>query len=388
MAYLDYNATTPPDRQVIDAMIPALEEKFGNPSSENHDTGRMAADLVDIARGFVAEIVGMKPADVIFTSGATEANNMAFFGLSANSEKPLNILVCATEHKSVLEPCRLLARQSATVKEISVMPDGTINLDVLEKEISPDTDIVSVMAANSETGVIHPISKVVELAHKYDVLVHCDATQAIGKIPFDAEELDIDFVTFSSHKIYGPKGCGALVAARDARKRLQGILYGGGQENNMRSGTLNVPGIVGFGKACEIASHRQETDYSSQQSLRDEFEAKITKSVPDITVNGKNAERLPNTSNIRIHGALADAIIVNAMEIEIATGSACTSATMEPSHVLTAMGLNTDEANESIRVSIGRQTTQNDIDIAVESIAKAVQFVRGKEAEIMEGVSR
>ncbi len=383
MAYLDYNSTTPVDESVLESMIPVFTKNFGNPSSENHNTGNIAADLVEDARTHVADIVGMRPADVIFTSGATEANNMIFFGLSINKESPLRVLVGSTEHKSVLEPCRLLSEKEANVRKIPVNKDGIIDLSMLEKELfNGGIDIVSVMAANSETGVIQPIKEIAQRAHAYNALVHCDATQAIGKIPFNAEDLDIDMVTFSSHKIYGPKGCGALVATRHARKQMQGILYGGGQEKNMRSGTLNVPGIVGFGKACEIASVKGLGDSPRQKQLRDNFEKKITDSISDVSINGKNADRIPNTSSIRINGALADAVIVNAPEIEIATGSACSSAAMEPSHVLTAMGLNTDEANESIRISIGRHTTQQDIDVAVNSIVNAVQYVRGKEAEV------
>ena len=243
-------------------------------------------------------------------------------------------------------------------------------------------DIVSVMAANSETGVIQPIRDIADRAHAYGALVHCDATQIIGKIPFDAQELGVDFVTFSSHKIYGPKGCGALVATRHARKQILAMLYGGGQENGMRSGTLNVTGIVGFGKACEIAAKEGLADCPRQEKLRDYFEGSMMRLISDVAVNGKNADRIPNTSNVRISDTIAEAVIVNAPKVEIATGSACSSAAIEPSHVLTAMGLSTDEANASIRISIGRQTTQQDIDVAIDAIAKAVQYVRGKEAEI------
>ena len=380
MPYLDYNSTTPTDQKVLDSMIPVFTENFGNPSSANHDTGRTAADLTNDARKSVADIVNMRPADVIFTSGATEANNMVFFGLSINHQRSINILVGATEHKSVLEPCEFLAKRGTTMKKIPVKEDGTLNLVALDEALSHgNIDIISVMAANSETGVIHPIKEIVQRAHAYNVLVHCDATQAIGKIPFDAESLDIDFVTFSSHKIYGPKGSGALVATRQARKQIQGMLYGGGQENNMRSGTLNVPSIVGFGKACQIASNRMESDATLQQSIRDNFEERITKVISDVTINGKSARRLPNTSNIRIKGALADAVILHAKQIEISTGSACSSSAIEPSHVLVAMGLNADEANQCIRISIGRQTTQQDMDIAINEIVKSVQYVRGKE---------
>lgn len=386
--YLDYNATTPTDQRVINAMIPTFNDMFGNPSSENHDTGRMARSLVDEARRAIGGIVGRKASDVIFTSGATEANNLVFYGYSINSKKPLRILVGSTEHKSVLEPCRFLSEHGASVKKIPVNGDGTLDLDFLNRELTRDgADIVSVMAANSETGVINPIKEIAQLTHKHDALIHCDATQAIGKIPFNAEELDVDILTFSSHKIYGPKGVGALVATRYARNQIRPILYGGGQENNMRSGTLNVSGIVGFGKACEIASDEGLADSTRQEKLRNYFEEHLIDRISDATINGKNCKRLPNTSSVRIKNALADAVIVNASEIEIATGSACSSAAMEPSHVLVAMGFDTDAANESIRISIGRQTTQQDIDVAINAIDKAVEYVRKTEAKIVGGVN-
>ncbi len=387
--YLDYNSTTPTDPLVVKSMIPVFEKQFGNPSSASHATGRNAKDLVDEARRSVADLVGMGPADVIFTSGATEANNMVLHGLSLNKQKPPCILVGATEHKSVLEPCNALSKQGAIIKTIPVGYNGTIDIRKLDKMLADNNvDLISVMVANSETGVINPIQLVVKHAHEFDVLVHCDATQAIGKIPFNMQEFEIDMVTFSSHKIYGPKGCGALVATRDARKQLQGIFQGGGQENNMRSGTLNVPGIVGFGVACEIVMNQLLSDIKFQKHLRNYFEEKIHELIPHIKVNGKESDRLPNTSNIRLIGALADAIIANAPEIEISTGSACTSFAMEPSHVLTAMGLNTDQANECIRISIGRNTTQQDMDIALDAIVRAAEFVREKESKVIEGMTK
>ena len=385
MPYLDYNATTPVDKRVIESMIPIFDQNFGNPSSHNHDTGRIANQIVEDARKSVAQIVGMKSSDVIFTSGATEANNMIFYCLSRSKRKPLHILVGATEHKSVLEPCRFLSEQGAKVKIIPVTSEGVIDLNSLEDTLSKENfDVVSVMAANSETGVIHPIKKVVQIAHTHSALVHCDATQAIGKIPFDANQLDLDMITFSSHKIYGPKGIGALVATRYARKQMKAVWYGGEQENNLRSGTLNVPGIVGFGKACEIAYEEGLQNSSKQAQLRDDFENKIIQSISNITIHGKNAPRIPNTSNIQIADAIADAVIVNAPTIEISTGSACASSALEPSHVLVAMGLDSDHANQSIRVSIGRQTTQHDIDVAVDAITKSVQYIRAKESDMRE----
>ena len=358
-------------------MLPVFSETFGNPSSVQHGTGRQAEGIVDEARKKVADAAGMRASDVIFTSGATEANNLAITGL--NTGHVNRILVGATEHKSVLQPCHMLSESGHTVSVIPVHHDGTVDLDVLEGTMKQGADMVSISVANSETGVIQPVKKISELVHKHDILFHCDATQAIGKIPFDANNYSIDMITLSSHKIYGPKGCGALVANRDARKRLTAIIHGGGQENDMRSGTQNVPAIAGFGEACRIAMSDGLSDASRQRLLRDAFEKKIVETIPDISINGIGAKRLPNTSNVRLHGALADAVMNRTGTIEISSGSACISNTMEPSHVLLAMGLDRTAADESIRMSVGRHTTMQDIDIAVSEIAKAVKFVRGIE---------
>ena len=377
--YLDYNSTTPVDPRVLDVMMPVFSDMFGNPSSVQHGTGRKAESIVDDARKKVADAVGMRASDVIFTSGATEANNLAITGL--NTGHTNKILVGATEHKSVLQPCHMLSEAGHTVSVIPVHHDGTVDLDVLENAMKQGADMVSMTAANSETGVIHPIKEITELAQKYNVLLHCDATQAIGKIPFNVNNYAIDMITLSSHKIYGPKGCGALVANRDARKRLTAIIHGGGQENDMRSGTQNVPAIAGFGEACRIAMSDGLSDAPRQCGLRDAFEKKMSKTIQNISINGAGAKRLSNTSNIRLHGALADAVMNRLSAIEISTGSACSSNTMEPSHVLLTMGLDRTAADESIRVSLGRHTTMSDIDTAVSDITQAVKFVRGIEVE-------
>ena len=382
MTYLDYNATTPVDPTIIDSMMPFFAGMFGNPSSTHHDAGRTASHAVDEARRQVADSVGMNPNDMIFTSGATEANNLALAGLRRGIGRHIKILAGATEHKSVLETCRALTENGSTFEIVPVNPDGTLNLESLESSLSDDTDVVSVMAANSETGVIHPIGTAVKIAHEHGALFHCDATQAIGRIPFDAGSLDIDMVTFSSHKIYGPKGCGALVATREARKKISGIMHGGGQERDMRSGTLNVPAIVGFGEACRIAASKGIVDSPRQRSLRDYFEKRLANMIPDVSVNGAGADRLPNTSSIRVRGALADAVIAKLNSIEVSSGSACSSSTMAPSHVLVAMGLDRTAADESIRVSIGRPTTTGDVELAVSDMAQAATLIRSIEAKL------
>ena len=383
MVYLDYNATTPVDSRVIDVMMPLLAEGFGNPSS-SHKSGRLAAQVVEESRRNVAEAVGMGKSDVIFTSGATEANNLALTGLQKGLGRVINTLTGATEHKSVLQTCSSLYNDGSKFRTIPVHPDGTIDLDSMESimDDSNNVDVVSVMAANSETGVVHPIKEVARIAHQHDALFHCDATQAIGKIPFDAYKIGIDMVTLSSHKIYGPKGCGALVATRDARRRIAAILHGGGQERDMRSGTLNVPAITGFGEACRIAITDGLADASRQRFLRDEFERIISTAIPHTSINGAGSERIPNTSNVRLHGVLADAVMVRVQSIEISTGSACSSNIMEPSHVLIAMGLDRTAADESIRVSVGRNTTMTDIESAISEIVRTVESIRTIESRL------
>ncbi|MBI1657660.1 MAG: cysteine desulfurase [Thaumarchaeota archaeon] len=379
MAYLDYNATTPVDRRVLETMMPLFAERFGNPSS-GHGSGRTAAQAVEEAREKVADAVGMGASDVVFTSGATEANNLALTGLRSGLGRTIRILAGATEHKSVLQTCATLADAGSKFKTIPVHPDGTVDIGALECMMSNgDIDVVSVMAANSETGVIHPVEEVACIVHDHGALFHCDATQAIGKIPFDGGKIGADMVTLSSHKIYGPKGCGALVATRESRRRIAAIIYGGGQERDMRSGTPNVPAIAGFGEACSIAATDGLADIPRQRHLRDEFESRLLETVPDVSVNGSGVERLSNTSNIRLCGALADAVMARIPSVEISTGSACSSNTMEPSHVLLAMGLDRTAADESVRISVGRETTATDIKSAVLEIAGAVESIRAIE---------
>lgn len=377
MVYLDYNATTPVDKRVMDVMMPLFAEDFGNPSS-SHESGRVAAQVVEEARRKVADAVGMGASDVIFTSGATEANNLAITGLQRGLGRKISILAGATEHKSVLQTCVSLCDDGSKFSTVPVNSDGIIDIRSLESimDDNSNVDIVSVMAANSETGVVHPLKEVASIAHRHNALFHCDATQAIGKIPFDAYKIGADMVTLSSHKIYGPKGCGALVAIREARKHITPMLHGGGQERDMRSGTLNVPAIAGFGEACRIAMTDGLSDAPRQRLLRDRFEHLISNTIPDTSINGVGAERIPNTSNIRLQGALADAVINRIPSIEISTGSACSSNIMEPSHVLIAMGLDRAAADESIRVSVGRNTTITDIEMAISEITGATKAIR------------
>ena len=382
MIYLDYNSTTPIDPRVLDVINQTYEKNFGNPSS-THSTGMYAKDLIEQSRTHVADLINADAHDVVFTSGATEANNMVVSWLASDAGNK-RMLYGAAEHKSVIQPCIYMAeRFGLKVSSIPVTRDGIIDMQTYKEILEEShTDIVSVMAVNSETGVINPIKEIAKIAREHGAVFHCDATQAVGRIPFDMEELGIDIVTMSSHKIYGPKGVGALVASRGIRKQIMPLIHGGGQENNLRSGTENVPGIVGFAKACYIAKGEGVADSARQKLLRDRLERDLKSSLGRVTINGGDSGRIPNTTNVRITGALADAVMVNTQKVEISTGSACSSSTMEPSHVLVAMGLSRDEADESIRISVGRPTTEEDIDEAIPDIIQAVNYVRSKEAEI------
>ena len=371
MAYLDYNSTTPPDDRVLHAMN-AAQDMFGNPSS-NHSTGKAAANLMEESRGSVADAVDMSEQDVIFTSGATEANNLALAGLATGGR--LRMLVGATEHESVMQACRALERVGHGCAIMPVNGDGTVDLGELESRMSHGVDVVSLMAANSETGVLHPWDEIAALATKHGALFHCDATQAVGKVPFDAGQSGIDMVTFSSHKIYGPKGCGALVATRHARKKIGAIIHGGGQEKGLRSGTPNVQGIAGFGEACRLVPELID-DSKRQEKLRDRFEKDLAGTAPGVSVNGAGAMRLPNTSNVRMKGVLSDALVSRLPSMEISTGSACSSDNPMPSRVLLAMGLDDTAASESFRISLGCQTTQRDVETAVTEIAYVASEIR------------
>ena len=384
MVYLDYNATTPVDQRVVDAMNKMHTEHFGNPSSI-HDEGTYASAMLDEAREKLALLVRCNAADVIFTSGATEANNLILSSFGRSLRHDCRILYGATEHKSVITPCQSMAMQNLIdAKPIPVNSNGIIDPDVLSEVLQRyPADLVSVMMANSETGVINPIKKIAKIVHDAGAYLHCDITQAVGKIPVSIRNLGIDAATCSSHKIYGPKGCGALIATRSVRRTLYPLILGGGQERDIRSGTQNVPAIVGFAKACEIALTEQAEISEKVMFLRDVFENKIQKAIKNVTVNGKNAERLPNTSNIRIKGALADAMLSSTKNICVSSGSACSSSTMEPSHVLVAMGLDRTAADECIRISVGKQNTLKDIEKAVDEIAAAVKFVRDLDSRYM-----
>jgi len=375
--YLDYNGSAPLDPRVLEAMMPALAEGVGNASSV-HGFGRSQAAAVGEARDQVAALVGGRPGGVVFTAGATEANNLALQGVVDGEDGSRSrVLVSAVEHASVLEPARWLAGQGlAKVDLVPVTPGGFVDPDVLGSMMGPDVLLVSVMAANSETGVLNAVAEIAERVHAYGGLFHCDVTQLVGRMGFDLDTVGADLVSLSGHKICGPGGVGALVGTRRGLRGLRPLIHGGGHERGLRSGSINVGGVVGFGAAARIAFEERNVEADRVSRLRDRLVRGLGQHIPDVHQNGDLSRRLPNTTSVRFVGADADAVLVNMEPVAVSTGSACSSGSVEPSGVLLAMGLGRDAAFESIRFSLGRFTTSEDIDVAVQKTVTAVSYVR------------
>ncbi len=373
--YMDYNATTPLDKRVLEAMMPYLTEHFGNSASRSHAYGWKAAEAIDTARQQVADLLGCTTKEIIFTSGATEAVNLAMKGVfEAFSQKGNHIVTVKTEHKAVLDTCQHLEKLGADVTYLDVDSEGNISLENLEKAIKKETILISVMAANNETGVIYPIKQIAKIAHRNGVLFHSDATQAVGKIPLNVLEDDIDLLNFSGHKLYGPKGVGALYI----RKKLNIVAQqdGGKHERGMRSGTLNVTGIVGLGEAAEICQNSMSEEAEHLSILRNKLENGILEKLPFAKINGNIAQRLPNTTNISFGKIDGEQLLMNLNEIAVSNGSACNSASTEPSYVLKSMGLDDESAYSSVRFSLGRKTQESDIDLAIEHVVKVVEKMK------------
>ncbi|MDT8898276.1 cysteine desulfurase family protein [Thermanaerothrix sp. 4228-RoL] len=368
--YLDYNATTPCDPRVVQAMLPYFTEIYGNPANGLHVLGRKAALAVETARERVANLINAQPSEIFFTSGATESNHLAILGTAEYAPVTRRkILTCAIEHKAVLAPCKRLAERGFEVVILPVDENGIVRFSDLEKALDENTFLVSIQSANNEIGTLQPISKIASIAHHYGALVHTDAAQAAGKIPVDVNEWEVDLLSLSAHKMYGPKGIGALYVRGGKRKiPIRPMLEGGGQESGLRAGTLNVPGIVGFGAACEIAIAEMPKESARMQSLRDELEKDLLKNIPNLRINARAAPRLPNTSSLTFEGEEADALLARLPQLMMSTGSACNTGALEPSHVLLAIGLTRQQASSSIRISIGRMTTENDIQVITEQI--------------------
>jgi cysteine desulfurase len=383
---LDHNATTAPDPRVVDVVAETMVSASGNPSSQ-HGLGHLARRVVDLAREQIAAALGASPREVLFTSGATEANNLALLGVWAAADTHgatstrNTVIVGATEHPAVLEPARALARMhGATVVEAPVHPNGTLDLDVYVDLVTDQTLLVSVMLANNETGVLHPVARAAEIAHAQGALIHTDATQAPGRIPVDLVDLGVDLMSVSGHKMHGPRGVGALLF--DAYARVPGgaslfapLIHGGAQERGLRPGTYNTPGIAGFGVAATLVGERlaQSADLAFR---RDAFEAALVERIIDVTVNGASAPRLPNTTNVRFVGADAEAVLAGTPEVACSTGSACSSGIPHVSHVLTVMGLEDSAARECVRFSLSAATSHAELDYAVGHVADTVTHVR------------
>lgn len=379
MTYLDYNATTPVDPAVLDAMLPYFREHFGNAASRTHVYGWQAADAVAQARDQVARLLGVSEKDIVFTSGATESVNLALKGVfEARRSTAGHIITVETEHKAVLDTCEHLSRLGADVTYLQPGSDGLIDPAQVEAALRPDTLLVSVMIANNETGVIQPIDAIAQLVQERGILFHTDATQAVGKLPLNLSDGLIDLLSLSGHKLYGPKGIGALVVRKQVKLTAQ--QDGGRHERGRRSGTLNVPGIVGLGKAAELCHQHLMTEAIRLCALRDKLEQGILSRVPGTAVNGNTTRRLPNTANISFANVDGEHLLDSLSELAASNGSACTSATTEPSYVLKAMGLSDDLAYASVRFSLGRFTTDDQIDQAVQHTIDTVAQLRGQYA--------
>ncbi|RBQ09117.1 IscS subfamily cysteine desulfurase [Pedobacter miscanthi] len=375
--YLDNNATTPLDPRVLEAMLPYFTEKFGNAASRNHAFGWVAEEGVDYAREQVAKLIGCTEKEIIFTSGATEADNLAIKGVfEMYKEKGNHIITAVTEHKAVLDTCKHLEKNGARVTYLGVKEDGLIDLAELEAAMTPETILVSIMYGNNEIGVIQPVKEIAAIAHKHGALFMTDATQAVGKIPVDVNADGIDLMAFSAHKMYGPKGVGVLyVRRKNPRVKVTAQMDGGGHERGMRSGTLNVPGIVGLGKACELCRLEMESESARLSALRDKLETTLNK-MEESYVNGNTQHRLPHVANISFKYVEGEGLMMAMSDLAVSSGSACTSASLEPSYVLKSLGLSDDLAHSSIRYGLGRFTTEEEIDQAIEVTQKAVNHLR------------
>ncbi|MBK7936144.1 MAG: IscS subfamily cysteine desulfurase [Lewinellaceae bacterium] len=378
LIYLDNNATTPCDPRVVDAMVPYFYEKHGNAASRSHQYGWEAEDAVDYAREQIAALLDVEDKEIIFTSGATESNNLALKGVfEMYARKGNHIITLETEHKAILDTCKHLEKAGAEITFLKVKEDGLVDLAELEAAIKPTTILVSVMWANNETGVIQPMKEIAQLCEKHGVLFHSDATQAVGKIPTHPRETGVHLMSFSAHKMYGPKGVGALyVSRKNPRVKVTAQIDGGGHERGMRSGTLNVPGIVGFGKAAEIAKNEMQQDAERVSRLRDKLQNALIQ-LEETKINGNIDSRMPHVTNISFKHVEGEGLMMTFNQhIAVSSGSACTSASLEPSYVLVAMGLGDDLAHSSIRFSLGRFTTEEDVDFAVKAVSEGVNHMR------------
>jgi cysteine desulfurase len=375
--YLDHHATTPVDPRVLNAMLPFFGLNFGNAASRAHSFGWAAEKAVEHARKRVAHLAGAQPREIVFTSGSTESNNLAIKGAAEANPARNHFITVATEHRAVLDPLRHLERQGSRVTVLTPRPDGLLDLDQLRRAILPETLLVSVMYANNEIGVLQPVAEIAAICRERGVLFHCDAAQAFGKMPIDVNALHIDLMSASAHKIYGPKGIGFLYVRRSApRFQLAAQMDGGGHEYGLRSGTLNVPAIVGFGEACAVCAREMPEEAARLAAWRDRLLERLTAALDGVAVNGSLAHRLPGNLNLSFAGVDAETLLMALPDIALSTGSACTSGTPEPSHVLRALGVSDELARSSIRIGLGRANTEEELDHAAHRIIESVKKLR------------
>ena len=376
--YLDYNATTPTDPRVVEVMLPYFTEIYGNAASRNHSFGWTAEKAVASARDMLGSLIGTSGKEIVFTSGATESNNIAILGAADfHKDKGRHIISSPIEHKAVIDPYHYLEQQGYEVTFLDVDQHGCISLEQLEQTIRPDTILVSLMGGNNEIGTVNPLEEIGRITRKHGVLFHTDATQAYGKIPLDVERMNIDLLSMSAHKMYGPKGIGALyVRRKKPRVRLSPIVFGGGHERGMRSGTLNVTGIVGFGKAAELCAEEMASEAERLIGLRQRLYEKLTVELDYVFLNGHPTDRLPNNLNLSFGYVEGESLIMGIGDIAVSSGSACTSASLEPSYVLRSLGVGDDLAHSSIRFGFGRFTTVEEIDYTAEQVSSAVKRLR------------
>ncbi len=378
LIYLDNNATTRVDPQVLDAMLPYFCEKFGNPASRNHPYGWAAEEAVDAARQQLAAVIGADSKEIIFTSGATEGNNLAIKGIAAMyGEKGKHIITQVTEHKAVIDPCKYLEQHGFRVTFLPVDRYGMVDLDQLRDALSPDTILVSIMHGNNEIGTLQPVAEIGKLCKARDVIFHTDCCQTFGKVPIDVQAMGIDLLTMSGHKIHGPKGVGAMyVRRKKPRVRCEAILHGGGHERGMRSGTLNVPGIVGLGKAAEVCHAHRDTEPARIAALRDRLHKTIATQLDEVFLNGHPTQRTPTNLNVSFAYVEGESLMMGFSDVAVSSGSACTSASLEPSYVLKSLGVGDDLAHSSIRFSLGRFNTAEEIDYTADKVVRAVRKLR------------
>ena len=375
---MDYHATTPVDPRVLEAMMPFFHDQFGNAASRNHAFGWAAEQAVEAARGHVAALIGANVKEIIFTSGATESNNLAIKGAAEMyREKGNHVITCVTEHKAVIDTCKKLEKQGGRVTYLPVQKDGRIDLDDLRAAITDKTILITIMTANNEIGVLQPVAEIGAIAKEKGILFHTDAVQAVGKVPFDVNEAKADLVSMSAHKVYGPKGVGALyVRRRNPRVLLSEQISGGGHERGMRSGTLNAPGIVGLGRAAEIAKAEMAAEGARLRALRERLNAGLHKGLDELYINGSMEHRLPHNLNISFAYVEGESLLMGINDVAVSSGSACTSASLEPSYVLKALGAGDDLAHSSIRFGLGRWTTEEEVDYVVDRLTTVVRRLR------------